>query len=54
VVFIVPGVGLVARAISPPVNYILIAVILVILFFLIFKRGRDQGKEQRTDTDGAA
>jgi signal peptidase len=50
VVFILPGVGLVARAISPPVNYILIAVILVILFFLLFKRGRDQRKEQRTDT----
>jgi signal peptidase I len=54
VVFIVPGVGLVARAISPPVNYILIAVILVILFFLIFKRGKDQGKEQQTDTEGGS
>ena len=50
VVFILPGVGLVARAISPPVNYILIAVILVILFFLLFKRGRDQRKEQQTGT----
>jgi signal peptidase I len=45
VVVILPGVGLVARAISPPINYILIAVILVILFFLLFKRGRDQKKE---------
>ena len=50
VVLIVPGVGLVARAISPPVNYILIAIILVILFFLIFKRSKDQGKEQPADT----
>ena len=50
VVLIVPGVGLVARAISPPVNYILIAIILVILFFLIFKRSKDQGKEQQADT----
>jgi signal peptidase len=50
VVVILPGVGLVARAISPPINYILIAVILVILFFLLFKRGRDQKKEQETDT----
>ena len=50
VVLIVPGVGLVARAISPPVNYILIAIILVILFFLIFKRSRDQGKEQQAGT----
>jgi signal peptidase len=51
VVLIVPGVGLVARAISPPVNYILIAIILVILFFLIFKRSKDQGKEQQADTE---
>ena len=50
VVLIVPGVGLVARAISPPVNYILIAIILVILFFLIFKRSKDQGKEQQANT----
>jgi signal peptidase I len=54
VVVIVPGIGLVARAISPPVNYILIVIILVILFFLIFKRSRDQGKEQQTGTEGAS
>jgi signal peptidase I len=54
VVFILPGVGLAARAISPPVNYILIAVILVILFFLLFKRGRDQRKEQQTDTESGS
>ena len=50
VVFVIPGIGLVARAISPPVNYILIAIILVILFFLLFKRGRDQRKEEQTDS----
>jgi signal peptidase I len=50
VVFILPGVGLVVRAISPPLNYILIAVILVILFLLLFKRGRDQRKGEQTDT----
>ena len=54
VVVIVPGIGLVARAISPPVNYILIVIILVILFFLIFKRSRDHGKEQQTGTEGAS
>jgi signal peptidase I len=54
VVLIVPGVGLVARAISPPVNYILIAIILVILFILIFKRNRDQGKQQQADTEGGS
>jgi signal peptidase I len=50
VVLVIPGVGLAARAISPPVNYILIAVILVILFFLLVKRGRDQRKEEQTDS----
>jgi signal peptidase len=54
VVLIVPGVGLVARAISPPVNYILIAIILVILFILIFKRNRDQGKQQQADTESGS
>jgi len=54
VVLIVPGVGLVARAISPPVNYILIAIIVVILFFLIFKRSRDQGTEQQADTESGS
>jgi signal peptidase len=54
VVLIVPSVGLVARAISPPVNYILIAIILVILFILIFKRNRDQGKQQQADTESGS
>jgi signal peptidase I len=54
VVLIAPGVGLVARAISPPVNYILIAIILVILFILIFKRNRDQGKQQQADTESGS
>jgi signal peptidase I len=54
VVLIVPGVGLVARAISPPVNYILIVIILVILFILIFKRNRDQGKQQQADTESGS
>ena len=54
VILIVPGVGLVARAISPPVNYILIAIILVILFILIFKRNRDQGKQQQADTESGS
>lgn len=54
VVLIVPGVGLVARAISPPVNYVLIAIILVILFILIFKRNRDQGKQQQADTESGS
>lgn len=33
VVYVVPGIGVVTKIISPPVNYIIIAVILAILFF---------------------
>lgn len=40
VIYVLPGVGLIIKTISPPVNYILIAVILVILFLLV-KRGRE-------------
>jgi signal peptidase len=46
VVYVIPGVGLITKTISPPVNYILIAVILVILFFLLRKRGNEQRKER--------
>ncbi len=33
VVYVMPGAGLITQVISPPINYIIIAVILVILFF---------------------
>ena len=33
VVYVIPGVGLVTKVISPPINYIIIAIILAILFF---------------------
>jgi len=33
VVYVVPGIGVVTHIISPPVNYIIIAIILAILFF---------------------
>jgi signal peptidase len=46
VLYVIPGVGLITRTISPPVNYILIGVILVILFFLLRKR-RDERKGGR-------
>lgn len=35
---VIPGVGFVAKVISPPVNYIIIGIILVILFFTKFGR----------------
>jgi signal peptidase len=43
VVMDIPKLGLVTKAISPPVNYIIIAIILVILFFL-FKKGKDRAQ----------
>lgn len=41
VVYVMPGAGLVTKVISPPVNYIIIAVILVILFFSKWGRKKD-------------
>jgi signal peptidase I len=41
VVFVIPGVGLITRAISPPVNYIIIAAILAILFLSHILRKKD-------------
>jgi signal peptidase len=41
VVYVMPGAGLVTKVISPPVNYIIIAIILVILFFS--KWGKKKG-----------
>ncbi len=38
---VIPGVGLIAKAISPPVNYIIIAIILVVLFFTKMGRKKD-------------
>jgi signal peptidase len=33
VVYVIPGIGIITKVISPPVNYIIIAIILAILFF---------------------
>ncbi|HEX9678035.1 signal peptidase I [Nitrososphaera sp.] len=41
VVYVMPGAGLITKVISPPVNYIIIAVILVILFFSKWGRKKD-------------
>ncbi|HET6799024.1 MAG TPA: hypothetical protein VFH25_00550, partial [Nitrososphaeraceae archaeon] len=41
VAFVVPGIGVITRAISPPVNYIIIAAILAILLFSHLKRKKD-------------
>lgn len=41
VVYVMPGAGIITKVISPPVNYIIIAVILVILFFSKWGRKKD-------------
>lgn len=41
VAFVIPGIGLITRAISPPVNYIIIAAILALLLFSHLKRKKD-------------
>ncbi|MFL6502942.1 MAG: signal peptidase I [Nitrososphaera sp.] len=33
VIYVLPGIGIITKVISPPVNYIIIAIILAILFF---------------------
>lgn len=33
VIYVVPGIGVITKIISPPVNYVIIAIILAILFF---------------------
>lgn len=45
VVYVMPGAGLVTKVISPPVNYIIIAVILVILFFSKWGRKKDATRD---------
>jgi signal peptidase len=42
VLYVIPGIGLITKTISPPVNYILIGIILVILFFLLRKRREER------------
>jgi signal peptidase len=47
VVYVIPGVGFITQAIAPPVNYIIIAIILAILFF------NRMGKKSKKPEDGS-
>lgn len=47
VISVIPGVGLITKIISPPVNYIIIAIILAILFF------NRMGKKDKSPPAGA-
>jgi signal peptidase len=50
VIYVVPGVGVITKVISPPVNYIIIAIILAILFFNRLGSGKDKGAAQTGST----
>ena len=50
VVYVLPGVGLITKVISPPVNYIIIAIILAILFFN--KVGKKDNSSKKDDAGG--
>jgi signal peptidase len=50
VMYVIPGVGLITRIISPPVNYIIIAVILAILF--INRMGKKDGHKAKDSGAG--
>lgn len=49
VVYVVPGIGVVTKVISPPVNYIIIAIILAILFFNRLGKKGNKGAAPATD-----
>ena len=51
VVYVVPGIGVVTKIISPPVNYIIIAIILALLFFnRLGKKDTKGSAPPRTDS----
>jgi signal peptidase I len=51
VIYVIPGIGVITKVISPPVNYIIIAIILAILFFN--RLGRKNKRENNSDKDAA-
>jgi signal peptidase len=53
VISVVPGIGVITKIISPPVNYIIIAIILAILFFNRLGR-KDKGTAPATDGSGTS
>ena len=45
VIYVIPGIGVITKVISPPVNYIIIAIILAILFFNRLGKKNNSGKD---------
>ena len=53
VVYVIPGLGLITKVLSPPVNYIIIAVILAVLFVNRMGRRKDAETSQPPPTGTA-
>ncbi len=54
VIYVLPGVGIITKVISPPVNYIIIAIILAILFFnRLGKKSNDKNAAAPTKADSS-
>ena len=55
VIYVVPGIGVITKVISPPVNYIIIAIILAILFFnRLGKKNSSSNNNNNKDAPPAA
>ena len=54
VVYVIPGVGFITQAIAPPVNYIIIAIILAILFFNRIGKKSKQPVEEKASAETQA
>ncbi|HZA07040.1 MAG TPA: signal peptidase I [Nitrososphaeraceae archaeon] len=53
VAYVIPGIGLITKIISPPVNYVIIIVILAVLFFNRIGRRKDAKTSQSSSTGNA-
>lgn len=53
VIYVLPGAGVITKIISPPVNYIIIAIILVILFFSKWGRKGKDGAPQSSSSSSS-
>jgi signal peptidase len=54
VIYVIPGIGVITKVISPPVNYIIIAIILAILFFnRLGKKNSSSNNNNNNNKDAA-
>jgi signal peptidase len=53
VIYVIPGIGVITKVISPPVNYIIIAIILAILFFNRLGKKNSSSNNNNNNKDAA-